>query len=120
MSESSAPAAWWANPSERALDCAQDHLERLGYRVLARQFRDCDLIAGRWPLVIACEVRARRIIEPVDDERSGRRKRLRLSASIWLANSPNRGFHEVRFDRIDVYLSHGGELVGLEHYPNAF
>jgi Holliday junction resolvase-like predicted endonuclease len=120
MSESTAPAAWWANPSERALECAQDYLERLGYLVLARRFRDCDLIAGRWPLVIACEVRARRIIEPIDDEPSGRRKRLRLSASIWLANPPNRGFHQARFDRIDVYLSDGGELVGLEHYPNAF
>jgi Holliday junction resolvase-like predicted endonuclease len=63
MSESTAPAAWWANPPKRALDCAQGHLERLGYRVLARQFRDCDLIAARWPLVIACEVRARRIID---------------------------------------------------------
>lgn len=120
MSESTASAAWWANPSERALDCAQDYLERLGYRVLARRFRDCDLIAGRWPLVIACEVRARRIIEPADDERSARRKRLRLSASAWLARPQTRGFREVRFDRVDVYLSHGGELVGLEHYPNAF
>src|SRR3954447_25271507 len=101
MSESTAPAAWWANPSERALDCAQDHVERLGYRVLARQFRDCDLIAGHWPLVIACEVRARRIIQPADDEGSVRRKRLRLSASAWLARPQNRGFHELRFDRID-------------------
>lgn len=65
-------------------------------------------------------MRARRIIEPADDERSSRRTGLRLTASIWLANPPNRGFHEVRFDRIDVYLTHGGELVGLEHYPNAF
>jgi Holliday junction resolvase-like predicted endonuclease len=117
MSESTAPAAWWANPSDRTLDRAADHLKRLGYRVLARQFRDCDLIAGRWPLVIACEVRARRIIQPVEDERSTRRKRLRLSASAWLSLPQNRGFHEVRFDRIDVYLSRGGELVGLEHYP---
>jgi RNA polymerase sigma factor (sigma-70 family) len=84
---------------------------------LARQFRDCDLIAGRWPLVIACEVRARRIIEPVHDERSSRRKRLRRSASIWLANPANRGFQEVRFDRIDVYLSHGGELTGSSTTP---
>jgi len=53
MSEATAPAAWWANPSDRALDCAQDHLERLGYRVLARQFRDADLIAGRGPLADA-------------------------------------------------------------------
>jgi Holliday junction resolvase-like predicted endonuclease len=94
-------------------------LERLGYRVLARQFRDCDLIAGRWPLVIACEVRARRIIEPLDDERSVRRKSL-LSASAWLAQPRKSGFHEVRFDRIDVSLNPGGELVALEHYPNAF
>jgi Holliday junction resolvase-like predicted endonuclease len=120
MSESTVPATWWANPSERALDHAQDHLERLGYRVLARQFGDCDLIAGRWPLVIACEVRARRIIQPADDERPGVRKRLRLSASAWLTGQQSRGFREVRFDRIDVYLSPGGELVGLEHYPNAF
>src|SRR5215211_1369966 len=90
MSESTAPAALWANSSKRALDCARDHLERLGYRVLPRQFRDCDLIAGRWLLVIACEVQARRIIEPVDDERSGRRKRLRQSASIWLARYRSR------------------------------
>jgi Holliday junction resolvase-like predicted endonuclease len=120
VSESSAPTAWWANPSEPALDCAQDYLERLGYRVLARQFRDCDLIAGRWPLVIACEVRARRIVEPADDGPPAARKRLRLSASAWLAVPRNRGFHELRFDRIDVYLSRAGELVGLEHYPNAF
>jgi len=86
MSESTAPAAWRGNPSERALYCAQDHLERLGHRVLARQFRDGDLIAGRWPLVIACQVRSRRIIKPADDERPGtRRKSLRLSASAWLA-----------------------------------
>jgi hypothetical protein len=48
------------------------------------------------------------------------RKRLRLSASAWLTGQQSRGFREVRFDRIDVYLSPGGELVGLEHYPNAF
>jgi len=24
---------------------------------------------------------------------------------------------KVRFDQIDVYLSPGGELVGVEHYP---
>jgi Holliday junction resolvase-like predicted endonuclease len=120
MSESTAPASWWATPSELALDCAQDHLERLGYRVLARQFGDCDLIAGRWPLVLTCEVRARRIIQPVDDERPAGRKRLRLSASAWLAQPRNRSFHEVRFDGIDIYLSLDGDLVGLEHYPNAF
>ena len=59
MSESTAPAERWANPSERALEVASDHLKRLGHLVLARRFRDGDLIAGRWPLVIACEVSAR-------------------------------------------------------------
>ena len=120
MSESTAPAAWWANPSELALDCAQDHLERLGYRVLARQFRDADLIAGRWPRLIACQVRARRIIGPVEDHRPTARRSLRLSTSAWLARKAALGFGELRFDRIDVYLSPGGELVGLEHYPDAF
>jgi hypothetical protein len=47
MSESTAPADRWATPFERALDCASDHLERLGYRLLARRFADCDLIASR-------------------------------------------------------------------------
>jgi len=36
-----------------------------------------------------------------------------------LASPRNRGFHEVRFDRIDVYLSPTGALAGLEHYPKA-
>jgi Holliday junction resolvase-like predicted endonuclease len=120
MSEQTAPAAWWANPPERALDCAQDHLERLGYRVLARQFEGADLIAGRWPQLVACEVRARRIIEPANDERPTGRKSLRLSTSAWLARRAAMSFEEIRFDRIDVYLSPGGQLVGLEHYPNAF
>jgi Holliday junction resolvase-like predicted endonuclease len=88
--------------------------------VLPRQFRDCDLIAGRWPLVLACQVRARRIVAPVGGDRPGARRRLRLSASAWLARSANQGFREVRFDRIDVYLNPSGELVGLEHHPNAF
>jgi hypothetical protein len=48
MSESSAPAARRATPSERALDCAQDHLERLGYRVLARQFWPFSNHDGWW------------------------------------------------------------------------
>jgi Holliday junction resolvase-like predicted endonuclease len=110
MSESTALTGWWATPSERALDCAQDHLERLGYRVLARQFGDCDLIAGRWPLVIACQVRAHRNIQPVaDDERSVDRWRLCLSASTWLARPQDRRVRDPAVVR---------ELLGLDgHRP---
>jgi Holliday junction resolvase-like predicted endonuclease len=120
MSESIAPADPWATPSERALDCASDHLEQLGYRVLARRFHDADLIAGRWPLVLACQVRACRVSAPAHDEASPPARRLRLAASEWLARAGNQGFHQLRFDSIDVYLAAGGELVGLEHVPNAF
>jgi putative endonuclease len=84
-----------------------------GYSVLARNWRspagELDLVVGRGPLVVFCEVKAR--TSPaygtgVEAVTGVKRTRLRRLAAAWLAANgrpPGSGAREVRFDVVAVH-----------------
>ena len=110
---------------------AADHLERRGYRIVARNFRtrhgELDLVAADDRALVFCEVKTR-----VAGGRSGptgaleaigpnKRKQVRALATQWLAQTENRPHRpNVRFDAIGVTLSARGELLAVEHLEGAF
>ena len=109
----------------RAHAYAREHLESLGYQVMGEhytsRFGACDLIAGLDGRLLFVELQADRLVAGYDPSPAlGRRRRLRLAASAWLAAHPQRVLRELRFDVIRVYLDRRCELVALEHWPNAF
>ena len=120
----SAPSC--ADPNDRALKHAREHLERLGYRLL-EEHRDrrtgARLLvarAGTRREVVFCELRAERIGDQEGTAGSLRRRRLRRAAHAWLAAHPEVDPHTLRFDRLTVFVGHDGIPVGLEHQPQAF
>jgi putative endonuclease len=110
---------------------AAEHLERRGYRIIARNHRtrygELDIVAVDARALVFCEVKTR-----VAGGRSGpagaldaigpdKRKRLRALAREWLAGVENRPRRpDVRFDAIGVTITPTGELLGLEHLEGAF
>jgi putative endonuclease len=110
---------------------AAEHLERRGYRIVARNYRtragELDLVAADERALVFCEVKTR-----VAGGRSGpasaleaigpnKRRQVRALATQWLASTterPHRG--DVRFDAIGVTLTARGELLALEHLEGAF
>jgi putative endonuclease len=110
---------------------AADHLERRGYRIVARNFRtrhgELDLVAADERALVFCEVKTR-----VAGGRSGpasaleaigpnKRKQVRALATQWLADTLDRPHRpNVRFDAIGVTLSASGQLLALEHLEGAF
>lgn len=103
---------------------AAAHFERLGFSVLARDWRphgygvrgDVDLIVQRDDLVVFCEVKARRGGAPggaVAAVTPAKQSQVRRLAELWLAE---RGGPDVRV-RFDVVALDG---VRLAHYDGAF
>ena len=113
----------------RGEQLAAAHLERLGYRILARNHRtrwgELDLIARHSGVLAFVEVKTRRAscaagtpFEAVD-----RRKRaqVRRIASAWLATAPDRPHADrLRFDVIGVTVDDAGRLLELEHREGVF
>jgi putative endonuclease len=107
-----------------AEDLAADHLERLGYQIVARNYRcaagEIDVVALRDSTLVFCEVKARR-----DDrfgtpaEAVGRTKQMRLKrlAASWLADH-RPGAVDIRFDVVSVIVRDG--RCELTHIPDAF
>lgn len=88
--------------------CAARWYERQGYRVLARNWRGCageiDLVLGRGPLVVVCEVKARageRFGPAAAAVGPAKQRRLRRLAAEWLETTSTHGV-EVRFDVVTV------------------
>src|ERR671915_991115 len=120
----SAPSC--ADPTDRALKHAREHLERLGYRLLEEHI---DRRTGTRLLVARsgdpgelafCELRAERLGDQDGPAGSLRRRRLRRAAHAWLAAHPEVHPHTLRFDRLTVFVGHDGIPIGLEHVPEAF
>ena len=105
-------------------DRAVGHLRRLGYDVVARNWRsperevrgELDVIAVRGGFVVFCEVKTRRgagfggAAAAVDDAKQAR---IRALAESWLRLAPGPS-PEVRFDVIAI------EGVTLYHHEGAF
>lgn len=117
-------------------DHAAGHLERLGYRLLARnvrtRFGEIDLIVYHGETIVFAEVKTRRSTsprragaqnpQPLESLRPRQRSRLRRLARAWLSDSsverPRAA--EIRFDAIGVLVDSKGALIGLEHLEAAW
>lgn len=106
---------------------AADHLERLGLRVIDRNYRtrhgELDLVAYDGHRLVFCEVKTRRTGpgRPWDALGDAKQSRVRAMASQWLRERPGRpGATELRFDAIGVTIDPRGRLAGLEHLEAAF
>jgi putative endonuclease len=117
-------------------DHAAGHLERLGYRLLARnvrtRFGEIDLIAYDGQTIVFAEVKTRRATslrragaqspQPLESLRPRQRSRLRRLARAWLSDHsverPRAA--EIRFDAIGVLVDLKGAMIGLEHLEAAW
>lgn len=105
-------------------DAAAAMYRKLGFRIVDRNFRckagEIDLVARRGPLLVFCEVKARRTDqwgEPSEAVGYAKQARLRRLAAAWLGERKP-GPVEVRFDVVGVILR--GRRITLRHIPDAF
>jgi len=104
---------------------AAEHLERLGYAVLARNHRtrhgELDLVAHGHGVLVFAEVKTRRAGEPWASLHPRKRAQVRAMARAWLAETADRPYaRELRFDAIAVRVDAKGALVALDHLEGAF
>jgi putative endonuclease len=108
---------------------AADHLERLGYEIVERNFRtrhgELDIIAYNGEALVFVEVKSRRFgpdggmaLEAV---RPHKQRQVKKMAFSWLRERTDRPYaRELRFDAIGVSFDLDGRLVGIEHLESAF
>ena len=107
-----------------AEDLAADHLEGLGYQVVARNYRcdagEIDLVATKSGTLVFCEVKARhddRFGAPAEAVGRVKQARLKRLAAQWLAHHKP-GAVDIRFDVVSVIVRDG--RFELTHIPDAF
>ena len=110
-------------------DLAREHLERLGFRVLERNFRtrfgELDLIVCDDATIVFVEVKTRRLgasagsaLESVSPHKQ---RQVRGMAAAWLVDSSDRPRSaELRFDVVAVTVDQRARLVRLDHLEGAF
>jgi putative endonuclease len=91
-----------------------------GYRILARRFRspvgEVDIVARRSRLLIFVEVKARaRLDDAAEAVLPRQQRRIAAAAAVWLADNPDDGGSDIRFD---VVLVAPGRIP--RHIPAAF
>ncbi len=100
---------------------ALEHYERLGFRLLERNYRspagELDLIVYDGETIVFAEVKTRRAggLDPVESVTPAKQRRLRRLAAGWLGDQtgiPRAG--ELRFDAVGVVIDRGGRLVALD------
>ncbi len=107
---------------------ALQHLERLGYRQVARnhrtRFGEIDLVMRHGSTLVFVEVKTRRSQRssaPWDSLDERKRRQVRRLAAAFLSEKPQRPRpRTVRFDAIGVLLNCQGQLMRLDHIENAF
>jgi putative endonuclease len=105
---------------------AAEHLERLGYAVVARnhrtRFGEIDLIACDGTTLVFCEVKTRRGRgDPWDALHEAKRAQVRRMAGAYLAETADRPrVPDLRFDAIGVVVDPRGRLTRLDHLEGAF
>jgi putative endonuclease len=107
---------------------AAQHLERLGFAIIARNYRtrhgELDLVAFDGTALVFAEVKTRRASGrgvPWDNLHLRKRAQVRRMASAYLNQVPDRPRGDtLRFDAIGVIIDAGGTLVALEHLEGAF
>lgn len=107
-------------------DLAAGHLERLGYVVVARNYRtrhgELDLVACDARTLVFCEVKTRRGRgAPFDALHEAKRRQVRRMAAEYLATVGDRPrAPDLRFDAIGVVVDGQGRLSRLDHLEGAF
>jgi putative endonuclease len=108
---------------------ALEHLERLGFRVLAQnhrtRFGELDLIVCDDARIVFVEVKTRRVdasagsaLESVPPRKQ---RQVRGMAAAWLVESTDRPrSRDLRFDVVAVTVDDHGRLVRLDHLEAAF
>lgn len=106
---------------------AAEHLQRLGYEIVARNHRtrwgELDLVALGGGALVFCEVKTRRAGpgRPFDNLHDAKRSQVRRMAAAYLNDVTHRPrAEELRFDAIGVVLDEAGRLVALDHLEGAF
>lgn len=107
---------------------AREHLERLGYRVVAANYRtrfgELDLIVCDDERIVFVEVKTRRdgaLESSVQAITPTKQRRVRAMAAAWLVEARERPrSRELRFDVVGVTVDRNGRLVRLEHLEGAF
>jgi putative endonuclease len=108
---------------------AAEHLERLGFAVVERNFRtrwgELDIVACDGSTLLFCEVKTRRRTRggrsPLESVHSRKQSQVRRMAARWLAERQERPrVRDLRFDATGVTLDDQGRLVSLEHLEAAF
>ena len=107
---------------------AREHLERLGYRVVAGNYRtrfgELDLIVCDATWLVFVEVKTRRtgaMESAVQAVSPTKQRRVRAMAAAWLVEATERPrSRELRFDVVAVTVDRDGRLVRLDHLEAAF
>jgi putative endonuclease len=104
---------------------ALDHYERLGFRLVERNYRtragEIDLVVSDGRVTVFAEVKTRRSggLHPVLAVTARKRHRMRALAAAWLADHANRTrTSSVRIDAVTVVLDLDGGLVELEQFED--
>lgn len=107
---------------------AREHLERLGYRLVASNYRtrygELDLIVCDDARLVFVEVKTRRagaLQSALQAVPPTKQKRVRAMAAAWLVEAIDRPrSRELRFDVVAVTVDRSGRLVALDHLEGAF
>jgi putative endonuclease len=107
---------------------AREHLERLGYRVVASNYRtrfgELDLIVCDDTRLVFVEVKTRRsgaLESSVEAVSADKQRRVRRMAAAWLVDATDRPrSRELRFDVVAVTVDRDSRLVCLDHLEAAF
>ena len=106
---------------------AADHLERLGWRIVARNYHtrlgELDLVAVAGDTLVFAEVKTCRLgkRQPWDSLHGRKREQVRKIAGLWFNEMQDRPFFErIRFDAIGVLVDERDALVRLDHLEGAF
>jgi hypothetical protein len=121
MTGSTAPAPRRASSLHDALNEEAHHLVGLGYRGLDGPGGGGDLVVASAQQLVFCRLHAQRGLDARADRREPpSRHELRRVGCRRLTCRRDAPWSEVRFDLLFVTLSQHGELVGVEHHPDAF
>ena len=110
----------------RGEDLAAEHLERLGYEVVARNHRtrygEIDLVAADADTLVIVEVKTRRGSgNPWDALHERKRLQVRRMGLAYLSDVGDRPRRpQIRFDAIGVTFDGEGRLTALDHLESAF
>jgi putative endonuclease len=105
---------------------AREHLERLGYSIVARNYRtrhgELDIVARDRDALVFIEVKTRRCCTtPLEAVDFRKQRQIRTMARSFLLAVTDRPYvRELRFDAIGVSVDRYGALERLEHLERAF